>query len=93
MLKLLASRLGKKSESTIRPLTLSSSTVVQQILRKSGNLGKTEKFKNVYLSPDRTPEERAKHKVLVLELKRRAEAEDKKFFIRKGNICSFERQN
>ena len=90
-----ASRLGKKSKAAIRPVkvTFSSSTIVQQILRKSANLCKSEKFKNVYLSPDRTPEERAQHKELVLELKRRTEAEkDKKLFIRGGKICSFERQ-
>jgi len=47
----------------------------------------------VFLAPDRTAEERAQHKQLVLELKRRAEVEkDKKLFIRGGKICSLERQ-
>ena len=53
---------------------------------------RTDKFKTVYLAPDRTVEERAQHKELVVELKRRTEAEkDKKLFIRGGKICSIER--
>ena len=89
-----ASRLGKKSGSATRPVkvTLSSSTIVQQILKKSSKLSRTDKFKTVYLAPDRTVEERAQHKELVVELKRRTEAEkDKKLFIRGGKICSIER--
>ena len=91
-----ASRLGRKSSSATRPrpvkVTLSSSTIVQQILRKSSKLSRTEKFKTVYLAPDRTEEERAQHKELVVELKKRAEAEkDKKLFIREGQICCVDR--
>ena len=52
-----------------------------------------ERFKRVFLAPDRTAEERAQRKELVLELKRRAGIEkDKKLFIRGGKICSLERQ-
>ena len=86
-----ASRLGKKSGSATRPVkvTLSSSTIVQQILKKSSKLSRTDKFKTVYLAPDRTAEERAQHKELVVELKKRTEAEkDKKLFIKGGKICS-----
>ena len=73
-------------------VTLSSSTIVQQILRKSSKLSRTEKFKTVYLAPDRTEEERAQHKELVVELKKRTEAEkDKKLFIRGGQICCVDR--
>ena len=91
-----ASRLGRKSSSATRPrpvkVTLSSSTIVQQILRKSSKLSRTEKFKTVYLAPDRTEEERAQHKELVVELKKRTEAEkDKKLFIRGGQICCVDR--
>ena len=66
---------------------------MQQILKNSSKLSGTEKFKRVFLAPDRTAEERAHRKELVLELKRRAEVEkDKKLFIRGGKICSLERQ-
>ncbi|KAL5249916.1 hypothetical protein ACHWQZ_G000897 [Mnemiopsis leidyi] len=90
-----ACRIGKKSPSTARPVkvSFSSSSIVQQILKKSSKLSGSEKFRRVFLAPDRTAEERAQHKQLVLELKRRAEVEkDKKLFIRGGKICSLERQ-
>ena len=90
-----ACRIGKKSPSATRPVkvSLSSSSIVQQILKNSSKLSGTEKFKRVFLAPDRTAEERAHRKELVLELKRRAEVEkDKKLFIRGGKICCLERQ-
>ncbi|KAL5263570.1 hypothetical protein ACHWQZ_G008816 [Mnemiopsis leidyi] len=90
-----ACRIGKKSPSTTRPVkvSFSSSSIVQQILKKSSKLSGSEKFRRVFLAPDRTAEERAQHKQLVLELKRRAEVEkDKKLIIRGGKICSLERQ-
>lgn len=90
-----ACRIGKKSPSAARPVkvSFSSSSIVQQILKKSSKLCGTERFKRVFLAPDRTAEERAQRKELVLELKRRAGIEkDKKLFIREGKICSLERQ-
>ena len=90
-----ACRIGKKSPSAARPVkvSFSSSSIVQQILKKSSKLSGTERFKRVFLAPDRTAEERAQRKELVLELKRRAGIEkDKKLFIRGGKICSLERQ-
>ena len=90
-----ACRIGKKSPTAPRPVkvSLSSSSIVQQILKSSSKLSGTEKFKRVFLAPDRTAEERAHRKELVLELKKRAEVEkDKKLFIRGGKICSLERQ-
>ena len=43
-----------KQLGAVRPVTvsLSSSNIVQQILAKSRNLRRTEKFKSVFLSPD-----------------------------------------
>jgi len=90
-----ACRIGKKSPSAARPVkvSFSSSSIVQQILKKSSKLCGTERFKRVFLAPDRTAEERAQRKELVLELKRRAGIEkDKKLFIRGEKICSLERQ-
>ena len=65
-----ACRIGKKSPSATRPVkvSLSSSSIVQQILKNSSKLSGTEKFKRVFLAPDRTAEERAHRKELVLEL-------------------------
>ena len=92
-----ACRIGKKTPSAARPVkvSFSSSSIVQQILKKSSKLSGTERFKSVFLAPDRTAEERVQRKELVLELKvkRRAGIEkDKKLFIRGGKICSIERQ-
>ncbi len=86
-----ASRLGRKSETGTRPVkvTLSNSTVVRQILQKSRNLRNSKQFEKVFLSPDRTLEQRAQQKELVKELKRRSETEpSKKHYIRGGKICS-----
>ena len=81
-----ASRLGRKctNETVIRPVkvTLSSATAVQQILQKSRNLRNMDKFKDVFLSPDRTAEQRAQQKLLVQELKEKTLAMPvKKYFI------------
>lgn len=90
--KLEASRLGKKSvQATVRPVkvTLSSSTCVKLILSKARQLRSSEKFRTVFLSPDRTLEERSKHKELVAELKQKIIQEPHvKHFIREGKIVT-----
>ena len=88
--KIEACRLGKKSSST-RPVkvTLSSSTIVQQILAKARNLRQSEDYKHIFLSPDRSVEERALHKQLVLDLKKKKEEEPgKRHYIKGGQLCS-----
>ena len=88
-------RLGKKkSSSDIRPVKvlLSSSNAVQQILANSRKLRRTDKFKDVFLSPDRTPDQRIKHKELVNLLKEKLSQEPQmRHFIRAGQICSVEK--
>ena len=67
-------RLGKKtSNSAARPVevSLSSSNFVHQILSKSKNRRRSDKFKTVFLSPDRTFDERIQHKELVNQLKKK----------------------
>ena len=91
-----ASRLGRKckNKTVIRPVkvTLSSATAVQQILQKSRNLRNMDKFKDVFLSPDRTAEQRAQQKLLVQELKEKTLAmPGKKYFIREGKVCCADR--
>ena len=81
-----ASTLGRicTNKTVIRPVkvTLSSATAVQQILQKSRNLRNMDKFKDVFLSPDRTAEQRAQQKLLVQELKEKTLAmPGKKYFI------------
>ena len=67
-------RVGKKiSGGTARPVkvTTSSATIVDHILYKAKRLKQTIKFKTVFLSPDRSLEQREKHRQLVLDLKKR----------------------
>ena len=77
--------------TSCRPIkvTLASSTEVRQILAKSSNLRQMERLKAVYVSPDRSPVERAARRQLVLELKKKtAEQTDHKHYIKGGKVCS-----
>ena len=91
-----ASRLGKKSSSnpeTVRPVkvTLSSSLIATQILVKARNLRKADKFKSVFICPDRSLEQRVEHRKLVIELRTKSKEDpSKRHFIRGGIICSVE---
>ena len=64
-------RLGAQGGQTIRPIKccLSSSAFVFQILKNAAKLKQSENFGTVYLSPDRTPEERRKRRQLVEQFK------------------------
>ena len=87
-----ACRMGRnKTDGNARPIkiTTKSSTVVDQILFKARKLKQVEKYKSVYLNPDRSPEQRNKRRDLVKELKRlSAEETDKRYFIKNDEICS-----
>ena len=91
-----AVRLGKKKDSAVRPVRVVMSSVLsaERILGKSRNLRHSEKHKKVFLSPDRTVEERAQHKDLVQQLKKKAEEEpQRKHFIKSGQVLSVDRPN
>ena len=86
-----ASRLGLKGRRSPRPIkvTLSSLTVVRQILLKARNLRLSEEFKSVFVVPDRSTEQRAQQKQLVVALKaKRVQEPNKKHFIKAGGVCS-----
>ena len=88
--KIEACRFGKKG-STARPVrvTMSSSTIVQQILGKARDLRESGDYKEVFLSADRSVEERALHKQLVQELRNKRDSEPgRKHYIRGGQVCS-----
>ena len=88
-------RVGKKiSGGTARPVkvTTSSATIVDHILYKAKRLKQTIKFKTVFLSPDRSLEQREKHRQLVLDLKKKTlEEPSKKHYIKNGTIVSVEK--
>ena len=89
-------RVGRKVEGRpTRPVRvkLNNATAVKQILSKSRNLKTIDQFKTVFVSPDRSIEEREKHRLVVTELKRRVAADpDSRHYIRGGAVCSEKRE-
>ena len=85
-----ASRVGKTSNvKSKRPVnvSLSSASTVYQILSQVKKLRQSAKFKNVFVRPDRSEEERASDRLLVQELVKKREAEPGKVhYIRAGTI-------
>ena len=88
--KFTARRVGEvKPGAGKRPIkvTLRSPAIVKKILAKSPKMRDSAKFSDVYVSPDRTPDQRAKQRLLVEELKRRKKDEPlKRHFIRGGRV-------
>ena len=92
--RFVASRVGKKSTSKARPVkvTLTGNGSVNHILTKARRLRTVESYKSVFLSPDRSPDERNQHRQLVLDLKQKAiQQPGKKHFIRQGQIVTTEK--
>ena len=84
-------RIGQRAtgEGKKRPIIFSvkSTDIVYQILRKSKRLKDIEGYKTVYISPNRTQDERISRQKLVNELKaRRLSDPSGRYFIRKGEI-------
>ena len=92
--RLEARRLGNNAKANPRPVkvTLTSAATVQQILGKSRKL-RTSQYDSVYLTPDRTAEQRAEHRQLVEQLKKKGEDEPgRHHYIKGGQIFSTERK-
>ena len=90
-----ACRVGKSTsgddKKKARPVkvTVSSSMIACHILSKSRNLRNTDDHSSVFICPDRSPGQRARHRELVQELKARENAEpEKKHFIKRGAVHS-----
>ena len=85
-------RLGTISEgSGNRPIkvVLRSSDSVQMVLSQARILKGSGNFKHVYISPDRTREERTAHQQLVKEMKIRIQSDPNNYhYIRNGTIMS-----
>ena len=88
-------RVGKKnSDGKPRPVKVvtSSRTVAEQLLLKGKRLKLLEKYKRVFVNPDRSPEQREQRRELVKEVKRLTEDDkEKRHFIRNGKVCSVAR--
>ena len=87
-----ATRVGKiRKDNAKRPVqvSLSSHSVVHQVLCQVKKLRHSATFSKVYVRPDRSEEERAQDRLLVNELAKKREMEpDKLHFIRSGTIHS-----
>ena len=87
-----ACRIGKSGSVAVpRPVkvVLTSSTVARQILVKAKGLRRVERFKKVYVCPDRSAEERQARKALVLDLKQRIASDpNRRHYIKGDQIFS-----
>ena len=83
-----------KSNQRARPVkvTAACSAVIDQILFKSKKLKETEGFKSVFLSPDRSLEQRTQHRELVKDLKKKiVEEPGMRHYIKNSTIVSIVR--
>ena len=86
-------RLGKFKEGSDRPLKLHlcGREFRDRILSHKSSLRKCEDHKDIYLSPDRSPEEREARRKVVNELKEKKKAEPgRNFVIRGGKVMELE---
>lgn len=83
------SRIGKDGTAKPVKITLSSSDLVYQILKKTKMLKDVEGFNSIYVCPDRAVDERLAYRKLAEELKlKRIQEPDKVHLIRRGTIVS-----
>jgi hypothetical protein len=86
-------RIGAVKVGYRRPVKIvfRNSEIVHQILLKSKKLKNIANFRSVFLAPDRCPEERKKHRELILQLKEKRKVDsNKRHVIRNGQIVSLE---
>ena len=91
-----ATRVGRVSEKTIRPVKVSlrNSDIAHGLLSKAKQLKVTTAYRKVYIAPDRSPEERIKHRKLVAKMREQArDNPDQYFFIYAGSIGHRDRDN
>ena len=92
--KIDASRIGKVKADSPRPVKVKfrNGADVIRILRKAPKLRNSAHYKRVFVTADRSVEERAEHKILVAELKKKsAEDPEGSYFIKDGQIVERER--
>ena len=89
-----AERIGKQREGATRPVLVKfrNGAVAAGILRRSGNLKKSDSCKSVYIAPDRTLLQRKEHQLCVAELRKRCEEDSSRYHvIRDGDVISMDR--
>ena len=87
-------RVTRLGSSPTRPrlllVELEDISVRRSILRQAVKLRKSCTWSNIYISPDLTPKERQKNRLLRDELKIRRNAGEKNLYIKRGRIVSRE---
>ena len=87
-------RVGGVQAGSVRPVkvTFHSSETAASVLRNGKNLRGT-RFSRVFMSPDRTREEREERKHLVSQLREKVRSDPGRYhYISNGTVCSRERQ-
>ena len=87
-------RLGQQT-GRCRPVrvSLDSSDTVHSILKESKNLKGSASYSKVFISPDRTPEQRIKQNELVCEMKKKIQSDSSKHWkISKGIVISVDKE-
>ena len=82
--------------SGARPVKVSfkSGVMAGQILTMSRNLKQSQRFSKLFISPDRTLEQRQQHREVVTELREKLKADcDRRHFIRGGRVHSEEKES
>ena len=83
-----ASTGGSKTARQVK-ITLPSTTHVSALLSKASRLKDSSRYSGVFISPDRSPDQRVLQRKLVSELvTKRKQESDKRHFIRRGVVCS-----
>ena len=88
-------RIGKKEQGKIRPIKVVLDNVdeVDFVLERARNLKDSDKFKQVYLGPDRTKENQLAHNKLVRQMKQMIEKDpNKHYYIRQGRMRSVDKE-
>ena len=88
-------RIGTVTPEKCRPLRvrLDSSIATSELLTKSKILRRNQYLFNVFVTPDRSKEERQQRSKLVKEMREKRQTfPDKRFYIRNMKICSEDQQ-
>ena len=89
-------RVGIERPENPRPLKvkLKSSDAVNDVLRKAKDLKHLSDCKYIFISPDRSREERSAHKELVEQMKNKIKEDaSKHYFIKNNKVCSVDRSS
>ena len=82
---------SKKTSARPVKISLFSASTASQILAQARKLRHSEKFSKVFLSPDRSIEDRVKQKKLVEELRKKTIETGMRHFIKGGEVLSTEK--